>query len=73
MVAARARGLCLGLSFFERERISCGQVADQMQRVMAAARTRPEKVNRGPRLVIFWLFLVVAFTAMWHFLSRQGG
>jgi hypothetical protein len=57
--------------FLERERVLCGQVADQMQRVIAASHATPNKPRSGSRLVVFWLFLVIAFTVMWHFLSRH--
>jgi hypothetical protein len=56
--------------FLERERVLAGQVADQMERVIAASYARPKEPRSRARLVILWLFLVLGFTVMWQFLSR---
>jgi len=56
--------------FLERERVLVAQVADQMERVIAASPARPKEPRSRARLVILWLFLVLGFTVMWQFLSR---
>jgi len=53
--------------FLERERVLVGQVANQLERVIAA----PKEPRSRARLAVLWLFLVLAFTAMWQFLSRR--